>query len=128
MQILKHNPLGLFPQYRCYTHAVEIRGDSRLLIISGLNGYLKDGKTMPESFEEQAAIIWTHIGTLLRSADMGFDNLVSLRTYLSDPKYDEANVRMRVKYLGEHETASTVICCQLLDPKWKLEIEAVAVG
>jgi 2-iminobutanoate/2-iminopropanoate deaminase len=128
MQILKHNPLGLFPQYRCYTHAVEIRGDSRLLIISGLNGYLKDGKTMPESFEEQAAIIWTHIGTLLRSADMGFDNLVSLRTYLSDPKYDEANVRMRVKYLGEHETASTVICCQLLDPKWKLEIEAVAAG
>jgi 2-iminobutanoate/2-iminopropanoate deaminase len=128
MQILQHNPLGLFPQYRCYTHAVEIRGDSRLLIISGLNGYLKDGKTMPESFEEQAAIIWTHIGTLLRSADMGFDNLVSLRTYLSDPKYDEANVRMRVKYLGEHETASTVICCQLLDPKWKLEIEAVAVG
>ena len=126
MQILKHNPLGLFPQYRCYTHAVEIRGDSRLLIISGLNGYLKDGKTMPESFEEQAAIIWTHIGTLLRSADMGFDNLVSLRTYLSDPKYDEANVRMRVKYLGEHETASTVICCQLLDPKWKLEIEAMA--
>ena len=128
MQILKHNPLGLFPQYRCYTHAVEIRGDSRLLIISGLNGYLKDGKTMPESFEEQAAIIWTHIGALLRSADMGFDNLVSLRTYLSDPKYDEANVRMRVKYLGEHETASTVICCQLLDPKWKLEIEAVAAG
>jgi hypothetical protein len=49
MQIIKHNPAGLFPQYRCYTHAVEIRGDSRLLIISGLNGYLKDGRTMPES-------------------------------------------------------------------------------
>ena len=46
MQTIKHNPTGLFPQYRCYTHAVEIRGDSRLLIISGLNGYLKDGKTM----------------------------------------------------------------------------------
>lgn len=78
----------------------------------GLNGYLVDGKTMPESFEEQADVIWTHIGTLLQSAGMGFKNLVSLRTYLADPEYDEANVRMRVKYLGDHETSSTVVCCQ----------------
>jgi hypothetical protein len=35
MQMIKHNPAGLFPQYRCHTQAVEIRGDSRLLIISG---------------------------------------------------------------------------------------------
>jgi len=128
MHIIKHNPAGLFPQYRCYTHAVEIRGDSRLLIISGLNGYLKDGKTMPESFEEQADLIWRHIGTLLRSAGMEFSNLVSLRTYLADPADDEANVRMRAKYLGDHETSSTVVCCRLLDPKWKLEIEAMAAG
>lgn len=127
MPAIKHNPPGLFPQYRCYTHAVEIRGAvSRLLIISGLNGYREDGKTMPESFEEQADIIWTHMGALLRSANMGFSNLVSLRTYLADAAYDEANVRMRAKYLGDHETASTVVCCGLLDPKWKLEIEAMA--
>ena len=42
---------------------------------------------------------------------------VSLRTYLADPEYDEANVRMRVEYLGDHETSSTVVCCRLLDPK-----------
>jgi 2-iminobutanoate/2-iminopropanoate deaminase len=128
MPMIKHNPLGLFPQYRGYTRAVEIRGESRLLIISGLNGYLEDGKTMPESFEEQANVIWTHIGTLLQSAGMGFKNLVSLRTYLADPEYDEANVRMRGKYLGDHETSPTVVCCRLLDPKWKLEIEAMAAG
>ena len=126
MPVIKHNPKDLFPQYRCYSHATEIRGDSRLLIISGLNGYLSDGKTMPESFEEQAEVIWTHIQTILGSAGMGLQNLVSLRTYLADPKYDEANVRMRVKFLGTHEPSSTVVCCQLLDPKWKLEIEAMA--
>lgn len=53
MTVIKHNPPELFPPYRCYSHATEIRGDSRLLIISGLNGYLSDGVTMPESFEEQ---------------------------------------------------------------------------
>jgi 2-iminobutanoate/2-iminopropanoate deaminase len=126
MPVLKHNPPELFPQYRCYSHATEIRGDSRLLIISGLNGYMKDGKTMPESFEEQADLIWKYIQRLLLSANMGLHNIVSLRTYLADPKYDEANVRMRVKYLGNHEPSSTVICCQLLDPRWKLEVEAMA--
>lgn len=126
MPIIKHNPKELFPQYRNYSHATEIRGDSRLLIISGLNGYLADGKAMPESFEEQAEIIWTHMGTLLRSANMDYSNLVSLRMYLADPEDDEANVRMRVKFLGNHQPSLTVISCRLLDPKWKLEIEAMA--
>jgi enamine deaminase RidA (YjgF/YER057c/UK114 family) len=92
----------VFPPYRGYCHATEIRGDARLLIISGLNGYLADGATMPESFEAQGDIIWQHIGTILRSAGMDYRDLVSLRTYLADPKDDEANVRLRVKYLGDH--------------------------
>jgi enamine deaminase RidA (YjgF/YER057c/UK114 family) len=126
MPTLSHNPEGLFPPYRNYSHATEIRGDARLLIISGLNGYLADGRTMPESFEEQGEIIWQHIGTILRSANMDYGDLVSLRTYLADPSYDEANVRLRVKYLGDHRPSSTVVCCQLLDPTWKLEVEAMA--
>ena len=107
MPVIKHNPKELFPQYRCYSHAMEIRGDSRMLVISGLNGYLADGKTMPESFEEQAEVIWTHIQTLLRSAGMDLNNLVSVRTYLADPGYDEANVRTRVKFLGTHAVSYT---------------------
>jgi 2-iminobutanoate/2-iminopropanoate deaminase len=59
---------------------------------------------------------------------MTVHNLVSLRFYLADPKYDEANVRVRAKHLGEHSVALTVVCCQLLDPKWKLEVEAVAAA
>jgi 2-iminobutanoate/2-iminopropanoate deaminase len=123
-----HNPPELFPRYSNYSHAVEVRGGSRLLFVSGLNGYLADGKTMPLTFDEQAEIIWGHLKTILASAGMTVQNLVSLRFYLADPKYDEANVRMRSKHLGEHSAALTVICCQLLDPKWKLELEAVAAG
>ena len=128
MPIKKHNPDKLFPQYRNYSHAIEVRGESRLVFISGLNGYLSDGKTMPESFDEQAEVIWGHIRELLRCADMNERNIVSLRTYLADPTFDEANVRMRAKFLGTHEPASTVVCCQLLDPAWKLEIEAIAAS
>jgi 2-iminobutanoate/2-iminopropanoate deaminase len=126
MPITRHNPKELFPQYRNYSHAVEVSGDSRLLFISGLNGYLSDGMTMPDSFEEQGEIIWRHIGVILKSAGMTYENIISLRTYLSSPAYDEPNIRLRMKYLGDNHPASTVICCQLLESKWKLEIEAVA--
>ena len=128
MPITIHNPAELFPQYRNYSHAVEVGTNSRLLFISGLNGYLADGRTMPDSFEEQGDIIWGHIGAILKSAGMTYGNIVSLRTYLSSPEYDEPNVKLRMKYLGDHQPALTVICCQLLEPKWKLEVEAVAAG
>lgn len=126
MPAIQHNPDGLFLPYRAYSHATEVRGDSRLLFISGLNGYERDGTTMPESFEEQAELARSHIRTILAAAGMEVGNIVSLRTYLSDPKYDEQNVRMRVKHMGSHRPASTVVCAQLLDPKWKLEVEVVA--
>ncbi len=126
MSITYHDPSALFPRYSNHHHAVEVRGDSRMLFISGLNGYLPDGKTMPPTFDEQAGIIWGHLETILASAGMTVQNLVSMRFYLADPQYDEANMRMRARHLGEHAVALTTICCQLLDPKWKLEIEAVA--
>ena len=126
MSVIKHNPEGLFPPYRNYSHAVEIKGNSSLLIISGLNGYLADGRSMPESFEEQGEIIWQYIGTILKSAGMDYQDIVSVRTYLADPSNDEANVQLRVKYLGNNRPASTVVCCQLLEKKWKLEVELMA--
>jgi enamine deaminase RidA (YjgF/YER057c/UK114 family) len=83
---------------------------------------------MPDSFEEQGEMIWRHIGAILTSANMTYGNIISLRTYLASPQYDEANVKLRVKYLGGNQPASTVICCQLLESQWKLEIEAVAAA
>ncbi len=128
MPLTTHNPAGVFPPYRAYSHAVEVTAGSRLLFISGLNGYESDGKTMPDSFEGQAEMIWAHLQTILKNAGMGLNSLVSLRFYLADPQYDEANVRLRVKYLGSHRPALTVVCCKLLEPQWKIEVEAVAAG
>jgi enamine deaminase RidA (YjgF/YER057c/UK114 family) len=126
MPVQSINPAALYPRYQSYSHAVEIGAGSRLLVISGLNGYQQDGKTMPETFEEQAELIWGHMGTILESAGMTYANIVSLRFYLASPEYDEANVRLRKKYLGDHAPALTVVCAQLLDPRWKVEIEAMA--
>jgi enamine deaminase RidA (YjgF/YER057c/UK114 family) len=126
MPVILHNPEGVFPPYRCYSHAAEVRGDARLLVISGLNGYRADGKTLPDTFTEQGELVWQHLGTILRAAGMEYRNLISIRTYLAAPEYDEPNVQLRMKYLGDHRPALTVVCCQLLDPAWKIEVEAMA--
>jgi enamine deaminase RidA (YjgF/YER057c/UK114 family) len=126
MNIQLHNPENLFPPYRNYSHAVQVSGNSSFLFISGLNGYLSNGNDMPDQFEEQAELIWQHMGAILHAAGMNYQHIVSLRFYLADPSYDEANVKTLMKYLGSHAPARTVICCQLLDKRWKLEIEAVA--
>lgn len=128
MPLAPRNPPELFPRYRCYSHAIEVAAGSRLLVVSGLNGLLADGVTMPESFEEQAEVIWGHLHAVLRSAGMTVANLVSLRFYLADPADDEANVRILAKHLGSNAPARTVVCCRLLDPRWKLEVEAMAAG
>jgi 2-iminobutanoate/2-iminopropanoate deaminase len=128
MTFTPHNPSKVYPPYKSYSHAVEISNQSRLLIISGLNGYLLDGKTMPDTFKEQGEIIWEHLGSILKSAGMNYSNLISIRTYLAKPEYDEENVRLREKYLGDHKPASTVVCSQLLDHRWKLEVEAMAAA
>ena len=126
MTTKKHDPTGLYPKYPGYAHAVEVAGGARTLYISGLNGYESDGKTMPESFEDQSELIWRHLVAILASAGMGIENLVFLRIYLARPEYMEANKAIRKKHLGDHEVGLTVVAATLLKPEWKLEIEAVA--
>ena len=126
MNVTRHDPSTLYPKYLGYAHAVEISGASRMLFVSGLNGYKADGRTIPESFEDQCEMIWSHLRSILASAGMGIENLVSLRTYLASPDNRVADAKIRKKHLGDHEVALTVVSATLLHPSWKLEIEAVA--
>ena len=123
-----HNPATLYPPYRSYAHALEVPAGARLLVIAGLNGFERDGVTMPESFEAQAELIWGHLEATLAEAGMTVANLISLRFYLADPADDEANVQAIMRHLGEHRVPRTVICAQLLDAAWKLEVEALAAA
>jgi enamine deaminase RidA (YjgF/YER057c/UK114 family) len=128
MALTTHNPDELFPPYANYAHAVEVAAGSRLLFISGLNGYEVDGTSMPSDFEGQAELIWTHLETILGEADMAIDNLVSLRFYLAHSALDPANVDILRRRLGRHHAARTVVCAGMLEPGWLLEIEAVAAA
>lgn len=123
---MAHNPDSSFPPYVNYAHAVEVPAGARTLYISGLNGFERDGTTIPTTFDEQAALVWQHLEAALASAGMTIADLVSLRFYLADPAFDPQNVAMLTRHLKDHVAARTVVCARLLEPAWLIEIEAVA--
>jgi 2-iminobutanoate/2-iminopropanoate deaminase len=125
MSITMHNPDQLYPPYPNYSHAVEVPAGARTLYIAGINGWDDDGQ-IPDAFETQADLTWRHIGTLLTKAGMAYDDIVSVRTYLTHPDYQQPNRDARGRALGDHRPALTVICCQMVDVAWKIEIDAVA--
>lgn len=126
MTLRYHNPPDVFPPYANSAHAVEVPAGARLLFISGLNGYEQDGQSMPDDFEAQADLIWTHLERILAEAGMSIANLVSLRFFLAEPAFDPANVAVLKRRLGDHRAARTVVCAGLLEPGWLVEVEAVA--
>jgi enamine deaminase RidA (YjgF/YER057c/UK114 family) len=126
MTITPHNPADAFPPYANYAHAVEVPAGARTLYISGLNGYESDGTTMPADFAGQVELIWRHLESILAQAEMATDDLVSLRFFLASAAHDPENVEILRRHLGSHACARTVVCQQLLEPEWLVEVEAIA--
>ena len=126
MPITTHNPADVFPPYANYAHAVEVPAGARTLYISGLNGFESDGTTMPTDFAGQVELIWRHLETVLAQAEMTVDDLVSLRFFLASAAHDPENVEILRRHLGDHACARTVICQELLEPAWLVEVEAIA--
>jgi 2-iminobutanoate/2-iminopropanoate deaminase len=116
----------MFPPYAAYAHAVEVPPGARTLYVSGLNGYEADGATVPTDFEAQARLVWQHLGHALAAAGMTYADLVQLRFYLASAADDPANVALIREHLGDHVACRTVVVQQLLEPEWRLEVEAVA--
>lgn len=123
-----HNPAGVFPPYRNYAHAVEVPPGFRTLYISGINGYDATGENLPDDFAGQVENVWATLGEILAAAGMSYADLVSLRFFLTSADDDPANVEAIVAHLGDHLAARTVVVQQLLEPAWRVEIEAVAAS
>ena len=110
-----------------YSQAVEVRYAVRILYISGQIPELADGR-VPETFEAQARLVWQHVLAQLAAAQMSTANLVKVTTFLSSREHADANGAVRREVLGDHAPALTVIIAGIYDPRWLLEIEAIAVA
>jgi 2-iminobutanoate/2-iminopropanoate deaminase len=110
-----------------YVQAFEVIGPARLLYISGQIPETADG-TVPDTFAGQCRQVWANIQAALAAAGMDLTNLVKVTTYLSHRQYRGDNSAIRREVLGDHRPALTVIIAEIYDPRWLLEIEAVAAA
>jgi 2-iminobutanoate/2-iminopropanoate deaminase len=108
-----------------YTQAVKIEDFKALLFISGQIPVSDDDK-VPESFEDQARLVWRNIDAQLKAAGMSKTDLVKVTTYLSDRHHATANREIRSEYLGSIAPAMSVVIASIFDGKWMLEVEAIA--
>lgn len=128
MKTVIHNPAqGIYPATSDYVHAIEVQAPARILFVSGTMGLDEHG-VAGKSLDEQLALIWSNIRTILASAGMTTDNIMRLTSYLRDPAYAEANAAARTRALGDRRTPTTAIVAQTLAPDWLVEIEVIAAA
>lgn len=108
-----------------YAQGIEITGATRVLYVSGQIPVAPDA-TVPESFGEQARLVWRNVEAQLRAADMTLDDLVKVTVFLSDRRFAMDNRAARQEVLGDRKIAMTVVIAGIFDEAWLLEIEAIA--
>lgn len=126
MEVIAHNAPDAPSTQGNYAQAVEVRGQTRTLYVSGQIPVNKDG-AVPTDFSDQARLAWANIEHQLNAAGMTLGNIVKHTTYLSSREYRDEYRAIRLAVLGEHKPALTVIIADIFDPAWLLEVDAIAV-
>lgn len=128
MEVIVRNPTsGVYAATPDYIHALEVRHPSRFLYVAGTMGLDETGAA-GRTLDEQLALIWNNLRTILASAGMTVDNIVRITSYLRDPAYAEANQNARLAALNGRVVPTTAIVVQTLSPDWLVELEIVAAG
>ena len=107
-----------------FSRAVRV-GDR--VLVSGTAPIWPDGSCDP-SPEQQAARCLAIIAEALGHAGASLDQVVRTRMFITDPAYSEAVGRAHVEVFSDvRPVATMVVVAGLLDPRWKVEIEAEAI-
>jgi enamine deaminase RidA (YjgF/YER057c/UK114 family) len=97
------------------------------VLVSGTAPIWPDGSCDPDP-EAQAARCFEIILTALAEAGAGPEQVVRTRMYLVDPADWEAVGRAHgAVFAGARPAATMVVVAALLDPRWRVEIEAEAL-
>ena len=126
MAIKFHNPKTVALAGK-YSLGAEIPAGARVLHLAGQVGLDAKGKLQP-TFEKQAEQAWKNIGQILKSAGMGYRDIVKITSFITDGRYLLANRAAREQFISsEPYPASTLlVVAGLADPAMLVEIEVVA--
>ena len=118
--------IGIAAHIGAYSDAVEAAPGARWLATSGTPGMRPDG-TIPEGFEEQAALAWSNVCDALAKAGFEVSDLVKITQYLTSADDIPAHAKVRARFLGDARPASMlVVVPALVWPQMSIEVEAWA--
>ena len=115
-----HEPVG------AYSHQLEVKGNERLLLISGQVGMRADG-IVPDDPLEQIDIAFENILHNLHAARMDVKDLIKVNYYLVGEIDTPKRRELIASKLQGHKPCSTLVyVAALASPVFKVEIEAWA--
>ncbi len=126
MAIKFHNPKSVSFSGK-YSLGAEVPAGARLLHVSGQVGVDSRGKLL-DGIDKQCAQAWKNVGAVLKSAGMGYRDIVKVTVFLTDSRFIGAYRTARDKFIenGPYPASTLLIVQGLADPGMLVEVEAVA--
>ncbi len=126
MRTVRNLPGRTPPQF--YSHGVEVKTPGRMLFVSGQVAIRDDG-SVPDSIEDQTRQVISNMTALLAEAGMTTADVVKYTIYLTDEGHQPGFVSAAAGLLTLPPPAITLVIVKALaDPKYLLEVEAIAVS
>ncbi len=121
-------PATIAPPAANYAHAILTEGATVWLHTSGVVPTAPD-RSVPESIQDQARVVWSNLLAILQDAHMGPSNVVSVTTYVVADHLPSLPWIMKARdtALNNRRVASTLVTVPALaNPSWKMEIAIIA--
>jgi enamine deaminase RidA (YjgF/YER057c/UK114 family) len=120
------NPPSIHAPVAAYAHQIEIRGDERLLVMSGQVGMTAEGE-IPDDAGEQFDVALENVLRNLDAAGMRTADLVKLTFYFSEAVDADRRRTILTARLGDHAPCMTLLyVAGLAAPALKVEVDAWA--
>jgi enamine deaminase RidA (YjgF/YER057c/UK114 family) len=113
-----------FEQRFGYSRAVVV-GDR--IFVAGTAPIMLDDADPPADAYGQMRRCLEIVENALREAGAGLEHVVRTRVYLIDDTHADEAMRAHGEAFAAARPACTAIVCNLLDPRWLVEVEAEAV-
>ena len=96
--------------------------------ISGQTATDERGEVVSADITAQATQVFENLKACLSSVGATFADVAKITVLITDPRYRDAVVDVRRRYIGDALPTSTMaVVAGLADPRYLVEIEAIAV-
>ena len=132
-EITIENPATLGAPLGLYSQVARVKNAAETIYIAGMLAASRDGKIVGEGdFDAQADQVFANVLAALKSAAMGWSNVVQFTTYLVDAEDIAKFMTWRKRHFptlfpdGKYPPNTLLIVSRLVNPAFRLEVQTIA--